>query len=95
MTTELMNVRQVAEFYRVSESTIRRRIKERKAGDGSFPIPIFGFGKVARWRRSDIEDWNEIEPEVVHIETPAQQNSKVQLARQGLSDFGIKISKGT
>jgi len=90
MTSELMNVKQVAEHFGVSESTIRRRIRERKDGEGSFPIPVFGFGKIARWRRYDIENWTEIESEIITIETPSQTKSRVKAAQTGLAALGIK-----
>ena len=90
---ELWNIKQVATFYAVSESTIRRRIRERKNGEGTFPIPIFGFGRVARWRRSDIEIWNEEVPEIISVETPAQQNRKVELALDGLAGLGYKVPR--
>ena len=93
MNEELLNVKQVAFFFGVSESTIRRRIRERKNGDGTFPIPIFGFGRIARWRKSDIESWSEIEPAIITVETPAQQNSKIVAAQKGLAGLGIKVPK--
>ena len=88
---EFWNIQQVAAFYAVSESTVRRRIRERKNGNGTFPIPVFGFGRIARWRRSDIESWNEVEPEIITVETPAQQNRKVELAQKGLASLGFKV----
>ena len=90
---EFWNIKQVAEYYGVSESTIRRRIRDRKNGIGTFIIPVFGFGKVAKFRRADVESWNEDVPEVITVETPAQQNRKVELAQKGLADFGIRVSK--
>ena len=93
MTAELMNVQQVADFFQVSTSTIRRRLKERKAGDGTFPIPVFGYGRIARWRRVDIESWNEIEPEIITVETPTMLNRKAEQAQKGLAGFGVKVSK--
>ena len=60
MNQELMNIKQVAEYYSISESTVRRRLRERKNGDGTFPIPIFGFGRIARWciaKRDGSTDW--------------------------------------
>jgi len=90
---EFWNIKQVAEYFGVSESTIRRRLRDRKNGVGSFLIPVFGFGKVAKFRRSDVENWSEVEPEIITVETPTQQNRKVELAQQGLAHFGIKVSK--
>ena len=88
---EFWNIKQVAKYYDVSESTIRRRIRDRKNGIGSFIIPVFGFGKVAKFRRSDVENWNEVEPEIITVETPTQRNRKVELAQQGLASLGIKV----
>jgi len=89
-----MNVKQVAEHFGVSESTIRRRIRERKDGEGSFPVPVFGFNRVARWRRFDIENWSETEPEIIAIETSAQVSRRVKAARSGLAALGYKVPKG-
>jgi len=93
MTKEWMTVKEVAEYFCVSESTIRRRIRDRKNGIGTFLVPAFGFGKIARFRRTDVENWSEEVPEIITVETPAQQNRKVELAQKGLADFGIKVSK--
>ena len=92
-TTEFMNIKQVAEYFGVSESTIRRRLRDRRNGIGSFLVPAFGFGKIARFRRTDVENWSEVEPDIVTVETPSQQNRKVELAQKGLADFGIKVPK--
>ena len=91
MNQELMNIKEVAAFFQVSESTIRRRLRERKHGDGTFPIPVFGFGKIARFRRADVENFCEVVPEVVAVETPTQRNHKVELAQKGLASLGIKV----
>lgn len=87
-----MDIKQVAEYFGVSVSTIRRRIKERKECEGSFPLPVFGFGNIARWRRSDIESWNEVEPEVITVETPAQRNQKLEATHKDLAELGVKVS---
>ena len=90
---EFWNTKQVAAYFGVSESTIRRRIRDRKNGVGTFLIPVFGFGKIAKFRRSDVENWSSAVPEIVMVETPAQQNRKVELAQEGLARFGIKVQK--
>jgi predicted DNA-binding transcriptional regulator AlpA len=90
---ELWDIKQVAEYFCVSESTIRRRLRDRKNGIGSFIVPVFGFSRIARWRREDIENWNEQEPEIVMVETLTQRNRKVELAQDGLATLGIKVPK--
>jgi len=91
----LMDIKQVANFFGISESTVRRRLRDRKNGEGSFPIPVFGFNRIARWHRVDIESWSEIEPEIIMVETPAQKNRKVESAKKGLAALGVNVSKGT
>lgn len=49
MTKSVMNVREVADFFGVSVSTVWRW-----TADGSIPEPI-KLGGSTRWRRSDIE----------------------------------------
>ena len=90
----LMDIKQVANFFGISESTVRRRLRDRKNGEGSFPIPVFGFNRIARWHRADIESWSEIEPEIIVVETPAQKNRRVESAKKGLTTLGINITKG-
>ena len=59
---DLFTIQEVCQYYGLSEQTIRRRIRESREGAGSFPRPIFGYGRKALWRRSDIENWSETEP---------------------------------
>lgn len=61
--TDLLSIQEICQYYGLSEQTIRRRIKEAKAGRSSFPRPIFGYGKKALWHKGDIENWKETEPE--------------------------------
>ena len=88
-----MNVKQVAEYFGISESTLRRRLRDRKNGEGTFPTPIFGFNKVARWRRYDIENWYETGPDIITVESPTQINRKVESAKKSLTTLGIKVPK--
>ena len=59
----LLNIQEVCKFYGLSIQTIRRRIREAKQGTGSFPAPIFGYGRKALWHKTDIENWKESEPQ--------------------------------
>ena len=56
---ELFTIEEVCQYYGLSEQTIRRRIKDSKQGIGTFPRPIFGYGRKALWKRSEIESWSE------------------------------------
>ena len=46
MRSDLMNIQEVAEYFGISESTIRRRLRDRKNGEGSFLVPIFGLPPI-------------------------------------------------
>ena len=58
---DLFTIQDVCKFFRLSEQTIRRRIKESKEGRGSFPRPVFGYGRKALWHREDIMNYREAE----------------------------------
>ncbi|WP_147535654.1 helix-turn-helix domain-containing protein [Bacillus marasmi] len=49
-STEVMTIREAAEFLKVSEPTIRNMI-------ASNDIPFFRRGQVIRLNRRDIQDW--------------------------------------
>jgi len=59
---DLLTVQEVAQFYGVSTQTIQRRVRESREGKGTFPRPIFGYGRKALWHRRDIENFTETEP---------------------------------
>lgn len=58
----IMTIHEVCRYLNLSIQTVRRRIKERREGIGSFPLSITGSTRKGLWRRSDIESWNESEP---------------------------------
>jgi excisionase family DNA binding protein len=62
-STELLTVQEIADYFGVSTQTIRRRIKAAKSKKSSFPSPVFGYGKKALYRRSEVVGWKEtVEP---------------------------------
>jgi len=44
---------------RCSTATIRRRLRERRAGMSTFPLPVSPRGKKCFWDRKAIENWLE------------------------------------
>ena len=62
-STDLLTIQDLCNFYGLSEQTIRRRIRESREGAGSFPRPVFGYGRKALWHRNDIISWRETKPE--------------------------------
>ena len=60
---DLFDISDVCQFFGISESTLRRRIQERKEGTGSFPLPLFKSKHRVLWRKSDIVAWRGEESE--------------------------------
>ena len=52
---EIMNLVEVAQVMRLSPSSIRHRLTERRKGRGDFPMPISGHRERLAWLRSEIE----------------------------------------
>lgn len=85
---ELVTFKEIAEMLdRLSEPTIRRYIRESRAGRSSFPLPITAKGKKALWHRSDIENWRELSSDIPAIETPVSIKRRVKAAQNGLANL--------
>ena len=93
----LLTLTEVSNYFGLSESTIRRRIRESREGRGTFPLPLFGRNCRVMWRKSDIETWRGDDSEVLHYApllpmyqaTPTKSNAQV---RKELEKLGIKLS---
>ena len=53
----LLKAKEVCEKIGVSESTLRRMVKE-----GDFPAPIRISKRASRWRLSEVEEWMDTRP---------------------------------
>ena len=71
---KLYDISDVCDYYGLSETTIRRKVRESRDGNGNFPLPLFKSGCKVLWRKSDIESWHGEESEVVHF-TPTTSAS--------------------
>ncbi len=92
---ELLTIKQVAAELHVSESTIRRRLRERREGKSSFPLPIFSPKRKALWKIEEIIDWKEDEPSGPTIETSSQRNRRLTIARNQLqAQHKVKVKNG-
>jgi len=94
----LFDIADVCAYFGLSESTVRRRVRESRDGQGNFPLPLFGSGCRVLWRKSDIENWRGEDGEVITF-TPSLipptskailSQSKEQV-RKGLEALGIKL----
>ena len=55
---DLLTLAEVCSYFGLSESTIRRKVRDSRDGNGNFPLPLFGSKCRVLWRKSDIENWS-------------------------------------
>jgi len=65
---DLFGLTEVCGFFGLSESTIRRKVRSSRAGDGNFPLPLFGSGCRVLWRKVDILNWTGESGEVIRYD---------------------------
>ena len=96
ISEDLIDLNGVCDYFGLSESTVRRKIRDTREGKGNFVLPLFGSKCRIVFRRSDIESWKGEDSEVVTF-TPTmlppnpqvvQSNEQV---RKGLEAYGIKL----
>lgn len=98
ISDDLFNLEDVCDYFGLSESTIRRKVKESRENGGGFPLPLFKGGSNLRWRRADIENWRGEGAEVVMynplfippVPKAVEIKSQAQV-RKGLEALGVKI----
>ena len=95
---QFYNIQEVANYFQVSISTIRRRRAESIKGLSSFPAPVFGQNRKGLWRKEDLELWVEGGQDVSnvpHIESPAAIKRRLKAVHNDLlREFGMKIEVG-
>jgi predicted DNA-binding transcriptional regulator AlpA len=88
----------ICSYYGLSESTIRKKVRESRSGESNFPLPLLKRGCKALWRKSDIEAWGGEDGEVIHI-TPTLSSvapvptQNLNETRKRLEKFGISLPK--
>jgi len=96
ISEDLIDLKGVCDYFGLSESTVRRKIRETREGRGNFIIPLFGSKCRILFRRSDVESWKGEEAEAVNFipsfppPTPQVIQNDAQV-RKGLEAFGIKF----
>jgi len=96
----LYDLKDVCNYFGLSEASIRRKVRATRAGEGCFPLPLFGSGCRLIWRKVDIESWRGEDAEVITY-TPAilsQSPNRVQsqsnaIANAKLEALGVKLPK--
>ena len=94
----LLDLAAVCGWFGVSESTIRRRMRERREGISTFPLPLFKSHCRLVWRKSDIVNWSGEDGEVFHAPlSPIPSFPKVSTAqsndqaRKELLGLGVRL----
>jgi predicted DNA-binding transcriptional regulator AlpA len=96
---DLFDLNQVCTYFSLSESSIRRKVRQAREGVGNFPLPLFGSGCRVLFKKSDIENWNGEEAEVIAY-TPsltlpphptALTKNQTQVRKALEQEFGIKL----
>ena len=93
---DLFDLTDICNYFGLSESTIRRRVRNSREGNGNFPLPLFSSGSRVLWRKSDIENWagedaNTIMFTAPSIPTPVPPKNAAQV-RKGLEALGVKFN---
>ena len=75
----------------LSEPTIRRYLRESRAGKSSFPLPITAPGKKGLWKRKDVEDWIESPKSTEQIETLVQRTRRLKVVHNQLRELDVNV----
>jgi predicted DNA-binding transcriptional regulator AlpA len=95
LSDDLLDLEGICNYFGMSESTVRRKIRETREGRGNFILPLFGSKCRILFRRSDVESWKGEEAEIINFSpslpplTPQVLPSDAQV-RKGLEAMGIK-----
>ena len=97
----LLDITEVCNYFGLSESTIRRKIRASREGHSNFPIPLFKEGHRVLWRKCDIENWGGDDCEVITLApslklpptSVVQKNNLTTTRKQLAAEFGIRIPK--
>lgn len=90
---DLYDIHDVCQYFNLSESTIRRHLKNSRDGVGAFPLPLFKSGCKVLWRKEDIETWTGEDTESVTFahsalthQSPATRAMETAQILKGLGD---------
>ena len=96
MNEDLLDLEGVCRYFGLSESTVRRKIRDRRENRGTFPLPLFGIKCRILFKKSDIENWGGEDAEVINF-TPSLTPPNTQVVqsstqvRKGLEALGIRL----
>ena len=96
---DLLSLDAVCEYFGLSESTIRRKVRDSREGTGNFPLPLFKSGCRVLWKKSEIMSWNGEDAETITFTSslipPISQAAQPQNAAQALRGRSGKLPSKT
>ena len=86
-SNDLVGLDFVCSYFGLSASSIRRRVREAREGNNSFPLPLFRASHRLVWRRSCIENWRGEDVEVITFapslpQHPVQMKTSAQVRKR-------------
>ena len=98
--TEIMSAAEVADYYKISLSSLKRWVMLSRRGALDFPMPVSPKGNHLRFRKEDILSWGSKignmppeQPAELKIETPAEQKCKNAKVSKDLAKMGVIFNK--
>jgi hypothetical protein len=95
---ELMDIREIAAYFGLSESSIRRRVRAARNGQSNFILPLFGCGSRVLFRKADVLSWRGEDSETITftssqvpaVPRAAEVKSHEQVQRE-LQALGVRL----
>jgi predicted DNA-binding transcriptional regulator AlpA len=90
---KLLTLRDLMPLLNLSESTIRRRIAESRAGVGNFPKPITASKRKLLFNPDEVDRWANCQQRAPpEIESASQRTKRHHAALDRLRSRGVKIA---
>jgi len=95
---ELFTLEDVCAYFDLSASSIRRRVRDSRNNNGTFPIPLHKSHCRLVWRKSDIVNWAGEDADTIEFNSlsipPTPQAAPTisdDRVRRGLKRYGIDL----
>ena len=97
---DLFDLSEVAAYFGISESTVRRKVRKSRENGVGFPIPLLSARSRLLWRKSDILDFKgedaetiDFNPSMVPVMPQAPTLPSSEQVRRGLERHGIILPR--
>ena len=94
---DLWSLTEVCEYFGLSESTIRRKIRDSRDGTGNFPLPLFGSKSRVLFKKDHILNYEGEDAEVIRFNPlpiqptqPVRTMSNAQVDKE-LAKLGVRL----